>query len=419
MKAVDLLYCFVFFLVADSVSADDGTDFIDDNYIRSNPEFETDRQFSADTVDLSCYSFLSAASNAIKLNGADWSLLADAFERCEEKTVRIVHIGDSHIQADMSTGYTRRLLQERFGSAGRGLIVPLKLAATNEPSDYSITSSSVFSQDKLISYPWREPMGFTGIALTPQNNDFDFKIAASDPFERVYIYYNGSPLSVNSVTYNGSSLVYAVHEDIDCIEIGLPFPCEEIAVELSSFGKVSVYGMELVSDIIGVVYHAIGINGATYSSYNRVEEFGRAISRLEPDLIIVSLGTNEAFGRIDVGDFEKQIDFLVSDLQKNNPDACILLATPSECQRRLRRRRSYTVNSNIAAVRDVISRYAGDHDIAVYDWYEAAGGKGSSAKWIDAGLFSRDRIHYSRTGYEVAGRMLFDALIDVIKQYRL
>ena len=177
--------------------------------------------------------------------------------------------------------------------------------------------------------------------------------------------------------------------------------------------------MEFVSDIIGVVYHAIGINGATYSSYNRVEEFGRAISRLEPDLIIVSLGTNEAFGRIDVGDFEKQIDFLVSDLQKNNPDACILLATPSECQRRLRRRRSYTVNSNIAAVRDVISRYAGDHDIAVYDWYEAAGGKGSSAKWIDAGLFSRDRIHYSRTGYEVAGRMLFDALIDVIKQYRL
>lgn len=31
-------------------------------------------------------------------------------------------------------------LQKTFGNAGRGLIVPLKLAKTNEPRDYSIIS---------------------------------------------------------------------------------------------------------------------------------------------------------------------------------------------------------------------------------------------------------------------------------------
>src|SRR5688500_6243657 len=38
--------------------------------------------------------------------------------------VNIVHIGDSHIQADFLTSPVRRNFQRQFGNAGRGLIVP-------------------------------------------------------------------------------------------------------------------------------------------------------------------------------------------------------------------------------------------------------------------------------------------------------
>ena len=393
-------------------------DEADDQTIRENPEIEVSQPDKevVDSVDLSVYPFLNTNANVIALNGADWSGLTQALSETEDRVLRIVHIGDSHIQADLGTGFTRRLMQQRFGSAGRGLVVPLKLAGTNEPRDYIIRSTSTFDCEKLLTHSWTLPMGFTGISVSPKEKDFDFTLSAHEPFERIYIYYTGSALNVMSVEYDDTSLVYAVNDEVGCVCIGLPFPCEEVTVNLSSFGDIAIHGMELVSDMIGVAYHTIGINGATYSCYNRVADFGRSIAMLEPQLIIVSLGTNEAFGKLDSSEFVGQVDALVSELQANNPEACIMLTTPAECQRRMRKRRksSYAVNENVVRVRDLIAGYGVSNGIAVYDWYEAAGGDGSSNNWINAGLFSHDRIHCSVSGYEVTGQMLYNALINTL-----
>ena len=393
-------------------------DEADDQTIRENPEIEVSQPDKevVDSVDLSVYPFLNTNANVIALNGADWSGLTQALNETEDRVLRIVHIGDSHIQADLGTGFTRRLMQQRFGSAGRGLVVPLKLAGTNEPRDYIIRSTSTFDCEKLLTHSWTLPMGFTGISVSPKEKDFDFTLSAHEPFERIYIYYTGSALNVMSVEYDDTSLVYAVNDEVGCVCIGLPFPCEEVTVNLSSFGDIAIHGMELVSDMIGVAYHTIGINGATYSCYNRVADFGRSIAMLEPQLIIVSLGTNEAFGKLDSSEFVGQVDALVSELQANNPEACIMLTTPAECQRRMRKRRksSYAVNENVVRVRDLIAGYGVSNGIAVYDWYEAAGGDGSSNNWINAGLFSHDRIHCSVSGYEVTGQMLYNALINTL-----
>ena len=400
--------------VVSAMPDDDAVEELTYNFTRENPDFDTDRENLLDSIDLSDFRFLNLKANKIELNGADWSRVTSSLADCDRRPMRIVHIGDSHIQADMATGYTRRILQQEFGDAGRGLIVPLKLASTNEPLDYAITSTSQFDVDKLLSHDWKSRMGFTGVSLTPKSSEFDFTIRANEDFERLYIYYNGASLNLVSVEYQGKPLVCGADDSPGCLEIGLPFPCNEITVNLTAFGKVSVYGMELLSDILGVTYNAIGINGATYSSYNRIEDFGRSIANLEPDLIIISLGTNEAFGRVDSNEISSQIDALVTDLRHNNPDAGIVLITPAECHRRVRqkRRTSFVVNQQVAAVRKILLDYAADHGIAVYDLYDVAGGDGSSTDWIAHDLFSRDHIHYSHSGYELVGRLLYEALIN-------
>src|SRR5687768_7349147 len=56
--------------------------------------------------------------------------LDDFFESLSElktkndRKISILHIGDSHIQGDYLTQPTRKNLQQHFGNAGRGLIVP-------------------------------------------------------------------------------------------------------------------------------------------------------------------------------------------------------------------------------------------------------------------------------------------------------
>ena len=195
-----------------------------------------------------------------------------------------------------------------------------------------------------------------------------------------------------------------------------------------------MFGATLSGDRPGLFYHAIGNNGAAYETYNRIGNMGAGISPLRPSLVIISLGTNEAFGRLDTGAFARSIDRLVNNIRAANPDALLLLTTPMECHKRVtktrkvrvknkkgryrtvtRTSRSYSVNPNIAPLRKAILDYGKDNGIAVYDWYDVAGGSGASSSWISNGLFANDRVHHTHKGYNLEGRLLYEALMDAIR----
>ncbi|MGZ5243917.1 MAG: hypothetical protein ACXWW0_08480, partial [Bacteroidia bacterium] len=55
-----------------------------------------------------------------------------------DKQINIVHIGDSHIQADFFSNRMRQMFQSYFigGNGGRGFVFPYTMARTNNPSNY-------------------------------------------------------------------------------------------------------------------------------------------------------------------------------------------------------------------------------------------------------------------------------------------
>ena len=99
-------------------------------------------------------SFIRRSANKIQLNGADWSKLSESAVRTGAEVLSVVHIGDSHIQAEIGTSVTRELLQLDFGNAGRGLLSPLRLSGTNQPTDYAIESGSTWTAEKVMRPPW-------------------------------------------------------------------------------------------------------------------------------------------------------------------------------------------------------------------------------------------------------------------------
>ena len=393
----------------------------------------------ADDIDIPIPSFIHRASNHIIYNGADWSGLRKAFLESATSPVSIVHIGDSHIQADISTGTVRELLQYDFGNAGRGLVSPLKMSGTNEPADYTFNSRSPWNTVKLMSPNWRQTVGFTGASIRPTSNTSEITIGTSgkddyNPFSSVTIFHNGK-LTVKGITdENGNSLSFRSIPSRDYTQIMLPSPQTKISVDFTSAGDLTMLGATLSGDRPGLFYHAIGNNGAAYETYNRIGNVGAGISPLRPSLVIISLGTNEAFGRLDTGAFARSIDRLVSNIRAANPDALLLLTTPMECHKRVtktrkvrvknkkgryrtvtRTSRSYSVNPNIAPLRKAILDYGKDNGIAVYDWYDVAGGSGASSSWISNGLFANDRVHHTHKGYNLEGRLLYEALMDAIR----
>ena len=183
--------------------------------------------------------------------------------------------------------------------------------------------------------------------------------------------------------------------------------------------------------------HSIGNNGATYSTYLKVPDFAQQMQVLDPQLIIISLGTNETVGNL--AGVESNIHQLVSALRKSMPSAHILLTTPMDWHKRVttrvpqqvkvggkKRRKaryktvyktstSYASNPNVPRMREIILDYGRRHKVAVWDLYTVAGGAGACSKWVAAGLMNpNDHLHQLEAGYELQGMLLGDALLKAL-----
>lgn len=426
-----LLACFAF-CAGQTVDANDA----DDREIRENPVIEENGEEEASSFAMPSYIKLNR--NHVIMNGANWKQLHKAMANVNKHPVSIVHIGDSHLQADIATGVVRKNIQMEHGNAGRGLITPLKMSGTNQPLDYTFASTMSWNAAKLMKWPWNNTMGFTGTSISPTQRQSHLTLSTGkdedyNPFSAVTLFHKGK-LNVTRVeNQDGIPLMFTASPSQDYTHIQLTEAVDNVKIFFDSAGDLTLFGASLSGNRPGIFYHTIGNNGATYGTYNRIGNVGKGIAPLNPDLVIISLGTNEAFGRRNVPEFISAMDRLVKSIQSANPNTQIMLVTPMECQKsvystvnkRVKRKkrksrtvkqkvRSYAVNANILPIRNAIMQYGRDNNIAVYDWYEVAGGAGASSLWLKDKMFGSDRVHHTHKGYNIQGDLLYKALSEAL-----
>lgn len=177
-----------------------------------------------------------------------------------------------------------------------------------------------------------------------------------------------------------------------------------------------------LKDIFGSVsYIDKGINGGTCLTFTHPDRIAE-IAAQKPDLLILSLGTNESYGlRYNANTHYYQIDELVKLLQNSLPGIPILLTTPPGSYLHLRqrkRRRVYSINPNTSSAAETIKKYGRDHQLPTWDLYNIVGGKERACKnWMEAKLMRTDHVHYLPEGYILQGNLLFQALIKAYNLY--
>ncbi|MEM6764731.1 MAG: GDSL-type esterase/lipase family protein [Bacteroidota bacterium] len=144
--------------------------------------------------DYSEYDFLLTELN--KIRGREDNLKnffekLSSLEQKREDAVTIVHIGDSHIQADYFTGHLRTRFGEKFGLRGRGLVFPFQLARTNSPVDLYSESNIQWSRKRIIQPRNTLPEGITGLSIHTTSPDFwiNMKLKSSEGlFNKVTVF---------------------------------------------------------------------------------------------------------------------------------------------------------------------------------------------------------------------------------------
>lgn len=430
----------------DEADDDDAEEDATQASMRINPLFDSvPPPPDYNRVDYSRYPWLNLAANHISMNGDNWGSLQRRLTQADGGApVRILLIGDSHIQGDAGTGVVRHMLQQRFGNAGRGFVAPLKMIGSNQPRDYRISSSTPgWRGARLLKKPWASEMLFTGASLTPRIGDFDLTVEVLPspgprPFSEARIFYGGVKPLVTKVTGKDGMPVEFYTDDSrpGCIYLSLDQLLEKCTIDFTTSGTTQIGGIQLLhNNDGGVEFSTIGNNGAAFQSYLGLDT-GIGISMMEPELVILAMGTNEAWGNMTDSQFTTSIDRLVKEIRATNPGVKILLTTPAEAQKRHstrvgtqatrrkgkkgRRRRkaryvtTYAPNQKVGHFRNLIVAYGREHNIPVYDFYAVAGGNGSSHKWVGAGLFGGDRVHLSWPGYTLMGQLHGDALLDAL-----
>lgn len=167
----------------------------------------------------------------------------------------------------------------------------------------------------------------------------------------------------------------------------------------------------------GVVYHILGVNGATCQSFSTPEHI-RQIADLHPDLVILSFGTNEAHGRrYNASEHTAAMNYLIEELKASCPDVAFLMTTPPGAYVR-NGRRGKIINPRTPLVVENELKFAREHGIAIWDMYDIVGGKQHAClNWNAAKMYQRDKIHFTHEGYTLQGLLLHEAFIKAYNHY--
>lgn len=375
------------------------------------------------------YSFLNEGKNEIE-NSAYLEPLYNKLYRQRVsggRKINIVHIGDSHILGNYFTAVVRERLQQAFGDGGRGLIFPYKLAGSNGPRDYLIeTNVNWYGSNCQRNLDEATPYGVSGFLLETFRHTGNLTVRLRDTstsetrlFTKVTIYHreDSGPVefSVFDDVTNQKAVLFLQDEFYKSYYFDRPVSQVSISFEKSdeqSKGSFMLDGIMLENELSGVVYHSIGVNGSKFSDFVRARFFARQLADLNPDLVIVSFGTNEAQGRLSTRYIYNQIDELVSQIKKYAPNAYFLFTTPADSYLR-----GTGFNPYLNQVSAVIREFALNNGYALWDLYQLGGGAQSAQRWRSTGLLSSDSVHYSKVGYTVQGKLLYQSFINAYNKF--
>ncbi|HMX39931.1 MAG TPA: GDSL-type esterase/lipase family protein [Saprospiraceae bacterium] len=379
----------------------------------------------ADTVG---YGFIRQDDNVIQQPQHLAPVLAKLYEQRVRggKKINIVHIGDSHILGNFLTREVRERLQRAFGDAGRGLIFPYKLAGSNGPKDYLVETNARWNGSNCQrDLDEKTPYGVSGFSLETSNSKAELTFRMRDTatsetrlFTKVTVLQYKTPgeydLEVRDEVTQQTAQLFIEGDYARSYYFDRPVGQMTLSAKRTNGQQkvLSLDGISLENELSGVIYHSIGVNGAKFQDWVRAEYFARQVAELQPDLIILSMGTNEAQGRTDADYLYRTMRNLTAALADQYPSACFMLTTPADSYLR-----GKGLNPNMPDVSAVIRKFARDKGYALWDMFNFTGGENSAASWKSTGLLSADSVHYSKLGYAVQGKLMYQSLIKTYNDF--
>jgi len=388
------------------------------------------------TVEMPEYKIINYSLNTIQTPGKNSARFKMFFQKIDtlvkagKGRINILHIGASHVQASVFSDRVRQNLDIFNGDiqTPRGLIFPYSVAKTNNPSSYKVKYSGEWNSVRNVQKNREKPLGMTGIAIYTDDSTAQISISLN-PNEirrweftqlRLLGYVEDGSDNVIPVIYHNNDTIIGRADTIPQTYL-FDFPKPEDSFRMGFIQKDSiphtfvVRGFILEKETPGIVYNAIGVNGASVPSYLECEDFEKELHLLKPDLVIFEIGINDATSRnFSKESFYNNYNVLIKKVKQVNPDCAFLFITNNDSFKKVSRRK-YRANQNGIVTQKVFFQLAAENQGGVWDLFSLMGGLGSIQQWQTLELAKSDKVHFTNDGYQLIGDMFYNAFVKYYK----
>ena len=360
-----------------------------------------------------------------------WKTLSRA--RRDQRTVRVLHYGDSQIEMDHISSRLRSHLQQRFGGGGPGMVpfhpITPSLTVRQSTSGELVHLSSFGDSTVVRSRGDYGPMMQCfrlggGNAVTTlraaQSSSVDDR---AKRFSRVTLLFNdrGGHLGAD-LTDRQHKISNRYRNDTKGIgSFTMPLDSTSNNVRLSVSGSADLYGV-LLDDGYGVAVDNIPMRGCSGQQFTLIpeEKLLAAYDQMDVALIILQFGGNSVpylKTSKQISTYCQSLGRQIDHLHLCCPTAKLLFVGPSDMSTRLHGQlQSYPILPELI---DSLAATAVGHGAAYWSIYHAMGGHNSMPEWTRQGLAGQDYIHFSQRGADRMGDLLSQALENSYSLYRL
>jgi lysophospholipase L1-like esterase len=384
------------------------------------------------------FDFLHYEYNEIQIPGRDSSRIREFYRKIDrllkdgEGQINVLHIGGSHIQADMLTHQVRLNLESinsQFQTP-RGFIFPFSVARTNNPSNYRVSYTGNWDAARNVQHNREISLGMSGIAVYTSDSNASISVSLNNKDESMRWTFDRLRLLAYTGDENQSVLPVlsfknqVIEPDLDTLSntyvFTIPTPTDSFRINFLQQDTVPhtmiVTGFIAEKNVPGIVYHSIGVNGASVPSYLGSEFLEDELPLIAPDLVVFEIGINDAFSKdFTFESFVRNYNSLIEIIKRVNPDCAFIFITNNDSFRKINRKR-YEVNRNGLIAQEAFYELAKENQGGLWDLFSLMGGLKSMQKWQEKGLAQGDKVHFTKAGYELLGNLFYNALIKFYLQ---
>ena len=347
-----------------------------------------------------------------------------------DRPIRIGVWGASHVAGEYLTGSLRRLLQERFGDAGHGFVMPAAPWTGYRATDVSVCTAGTWASDYDRRAGGRNDgrLGPGGILVESSSSESSGWIQTTresaygrevNRFEVLYLRQPGGG-SLQIRIDDREPIVAKTASDapgpgVHVIEV--PRGPHRLSVQPVGDGPVRIVGANMELDGPGVVVDAMGINGRQASSWTRWDlgEMEQWQRRRPWDIVVLAYGTNEGNdAEFKPEKYQESLRRVLSEMRTAVGDdtQCILFG-PGDRAKRVSDS-TYVIWEPHVHVARIQREVGAEFGCLAWDVQAAMGGPGASLGWLkhDPSLMGGDLIHFSATGYQELATRFVDRLLN-------